>query len=429
MGRKLTTDEFILKAKEIHGDKYDYSLVEYDGKYNKVKIFCKLCNNYFFQSPIHHYLGHGCSICNGKTLKDFIQKSKEIHGDKYDYSLVNIKDDKIKIICPKHGIFEQNKYLHKNGSICPKCSIDNKKNKIHTKFNNITFIQKSKDIHGDKYDYSLVDYKNIKTKVKIICPIHGTFEQTPDNHIKGCDCYMCKSNNNYNIEKFISKANEIHQNRYNYSLVNYINNRIKIKIVCSTHGIFEQTPNSHLSGNGCNFCYRENNKKTTDEFINDANIIHNNKYDYSLIKYENNFKKIKIICPSHGVFEQAPNTHLNKKGCPKCKSSKGELMVEKYLMDHNINYIKQKTYNGCVSKNNNKLKFDFFIEDYNSCIEFDGIQHFIKINYWGGEEGFKNLQKRDQIKNEYCKNNNIRLIRIKYDDDIENKLNKELFNI
>jgi len=133
--------------------------------------------------------------------------------------------------------------------------------------------------------------------------------------------------------------------------------------------------------------------------------------------------KIKIICKKHGIFEQTPDNHINKKtGCPICNESKGEKEIRIILNNLNIKYIKQKTFNNC--KNKRKLPFDFYLTDYNLCIEFDGIQHFKSIEYFGGEKVLKETQKRDLIKNNYCKENNIKLLRIKYNENILKKLKK-----
>jgi len=173
------------------------------------------------------------------------------------------------------------------------------------------FIQDALIIHSDKYDYSLVDYISSHKKVKIICHIHGIFEQKPCNHtISKQGCPKCKDTRlNNNI--FIDKSNIIHNNRYDYSLVEYINNKTKIKIICKEHGIFEQVPSEHLKGSGCAKCNYDKQKKNLYDFIIDSNKIHNNKYDYSLVEYIGANKKIKIICTEHEIFHQTPSAYIN----------------------------------------------------------------------------------------------------------------------
>ena len=219
---------------------------------------------------------------------------------------------------------------------------------------------------------------------------------------------------------FIKRSMDIHNNKYDYSLVEYKNNRTKIKIICPIHGLFEQTPYKHLIGRGCHYC-AGNLQLNTIDFIKKSNEIHNYLYDYSLSKYINTITKVKIICPKHGVFEQTPNCHLNQGyGCQKCSESKGEKQIRKFLEKNEIKYNYEKTFENCKFKY--KLKFDFYLPDYNTCIEYNGIQHYKPVNYFGGEKVLKYQKNNDKIKDIYCKSNNIELLTIKYDEDIIPKL-------
>jgi len=222
-------------------------------------------------------------------------------------------------------------------------------------------------------------------------------------------------------QKFLLKdQKKIHGDRYDYSLVDYVGIHQNIKIICSKHGIFQQLPNNHLKGLGCAKCSNIK-RKTKEEFIVNSNDVHENKYDYSLAEYKNNRTKVKIICPIHGVFEQCPDAHINQnQGCPKCKRSKGEEYVEKFLIKNNINFITQKTFDRCIDVI--KLHFDFYLPDYNICIEYDGKQHYHVVQRFGGENGFIDRVKKDKIKNDYCTANNIELFRIRYNDVIYDKL-------
>ena len=279
------------------------------------------------------------------------------------------------------------------------------------------FIERSKNIHNDKYDYSLTDYIRSKTKIKIICPNHGIFEQRPNDHLSGYGCPKCASNYKLNKDVFIKKSKIKHNNIYDYSMVNYINYETKVKIICPIHGVFEQTPHHHLNGIKCPNC-SHNKKIKLEEFINQCIKTHGYKYDYSLVKYKNSKKnKIEIICKKHGIFQQTPYEHKKGSGCPICNESKGERNIRFILDNKNIKYKYQKKFKDCKYKS--ILSFDFYLPEYNLCIEFDGEQHETPINIFGGIEGLKIRQKRDQIKNEYCQNNNIRLIRIKHDDNID----------
>jgi len=363
-----------------------------------------------------------------KTTEEFIKEAKKIHGNRYDYSKVKYINYYTKVIigCKLHGYFSQIPATHiNNGSGCIFCgrkSCGEKKNS-----NTEEFIKKAIKIHGNKYDYSKVNYINAKTKVEIICKQHGIFNQIPDKHLSGNGCKFCgyKSNSIKQIlgkEKFIEMANKIHNNKYDYSLSEYVNNNTKIKIICQANHIFEQTPDIHLRGNGCKYC-SGNYNSNTEEFIKKAIKIHGNKYDYSKVNYINAKTKVEIICSKCGIFEQTPTTHLSGCGCIYCRESRGEREIFKILDKIIIKYERQKIFIYCRYKW--PLKFDFYIPEI-GCIEFDGIQHYEPIEYWGGINNFKEIKKRDQIKKNYCKDNNIPLYIIKYDENIEEKMKEIL---
>jgi hypothetical protein len=280
------------------------------------------------------------------------------------------------------------------------------------------FIERAKKIHGDAYDYSKVNYIKYTTKVKIICPIHGEFEQTPESHLKGKKCNKCYGRN-LTTQEFIDKANLVHNNRYDYSKVNYKNGELKIDIICSLHGSFKQSPHTHLLGRGCPKC--ANKDITIDEFITKANLVHNNKYYYSKFTYINAKTKGVIICPKHGEFWQIPNSHLLNHGCPECAQSKIEskdcILIEKYLIKNSYKYIKEKTFIDCKSMNSKELRFDFYLVDKNILIEYNGEQHYKFINYFHRNiKGFYKQIERDIIKFLWAKENNIGLLTIKYND-------------
>jgi len=336
------TEQFIEKAKLIHGDKYDYSKVDYINCSTKIIIICKE-HGEFTQTPNNHLHGYGCGKCAGtakSNTKEFIEKAKLIHEDLYDYSKVNYKNNITKtiIICKEHGEFQQTPKLHLKGAGCSKCAGTAKSN---TK----EFIEKAKSIHGDKYDYSKVDYKNTKTEVIIICKIHGNFKQTPSSHLNGNGCCKCSGNYTMTTEEFIEKAKSIHEDKYDYSKVEYKNTKTNVIIICKIHGNFDQTPSSHLNGNGCCKC-SGNYTMTTEEFIEKAKSIHNDKYDYSKVEYKNSNTDIIIICKIHGEFKQKPVIHYwNKSGCPKCanKNITTEEFIEKSKLIHGDKYDYSKT--------------------------------------------------------------------------------------
>jgi very-short-patch-repair endonuclease len=218
---------------------------------------------------------------------------------------------------------------------------------------------------------------------------------------------------------FIEKAKIVHGNKYDYSLVDYKNNYTKVKIICPIHGVFEQKPYAHTSNkSGCPKCGLEKSSKkqrmSYEKFIEKAKTVHGNKYDYSLVKYINAKTKIKIICPIHGVFEQIPDNHLRKNyGCPKCKASHGENKIRILLKKNNILFEEQKRFKDC--KNKLPLPFDFYIPSLNTVIEFQGEQHYTPMKYSNSKEKFIKTK-------EFCISNNINFIEIKYNEDIESIL-------
>lgn len=230
--------------------------------------------------------------------------------------------------------------------------------------------------------------------------------------------------------EFISKASKIHNNLYNYSLVEYIKNNINVLIICNTHGEFSQMPLSHLKGSGCPICAnikRNETKKINSNFIERSINIHGNKYDYTKSNYTKAHDMITIICPIHGEFEQLATNHLSGKGCYKCseslKESKKLIIIDKFLDSLNLFYHHEYRFNDC--RNIKPLPFDRYIPELNLCIEYDGEQHFIPTLHWGGEEKLMQYKINDEIKTNYCKENDIKLLRIKYNDNVDEIL--ELF--
>ena len=262
------------------------------------------------------------------------------------------------------------------------------------------------------YDYSLMEYIKANLKIKIICKEHGLFEQEPIVHLRS-GCPKCSKNYTVLKEDFIIQANKIHNNLYDYSKIDFKNMNTKIKIICKEHGEFEQVPSNHVSrSSGCPKC-NGGGRFNKEYFIIQANKTHNDLYDYSQVNYMNNHTKVKIICKTHGEFEQAPSFHIHRKnGCPKCKESQGERKIRQLLEKYNIKYVKEYSFIDCLSPSNKLLKFDFYLPVLDIIIEYDGIQHFEPVDFFGGEESFKKTQLHDQIKNNYCKKKNIYLIRL-----------------
>lgn len=309
---KYTSADIVEQFKKKHGDTYDYSLVDYIHSQIKVKIICKK-HGLFEQLVGMHRKGQGCAKCmyDGKrsNLSDVIARFKAVHGERYDYSLVNYKnvDSKVTIKCAEHGHFKQTPYHHASGNGCPKCIGRHKTLSELLKLFNL--------IHSDRYDYSKVILTSSSHKVKIICKEHGIFEQRIDGHLSGKGCIKCSGTYQYNTSEITEKFISVHGEKYGYQLVDYKNIHEKIKIICSEHGVFEQTSGSHLAGNGCPIC-APNYQPSTSEVVEQFKKIHFDKYDYSKVDYRGAFVDVEIICKIHGSFMQVAKTHKKGSGCP-----------------------------------------------------------------------------------------------------------------
>ena len=296
---------------------------------------------------------------------------------------------------------------------------------------------------GNNISFEKMKYINSNTPYTLICTKHkcemtsttGSFYRS-----KGCLCKECEKEywQKINKEKFIQKANEIHNNKYNYSKINYINNMIKIEIICPEHGSFWQTPSNHIHKKlkqGCPICGHNkaglNTRFSKEEFIQKAKEVHGDKYDYSKINYTTMKKKIEIICPEHGSFWQIPDNHIRKAyGCPNCDESHGEAQINLWLNKNGYKekFIREKTFTNDYDPKGWPLPYDFYIPEKNLLIEFQGIQHFkpTRFNGISKDQAIKILKERrhyDWLKRKYARDKKIGIIYINYTDDI----NKVLF--
>lgn len=343
------------------------------------------------------------------TQEEFIKRSIEIHGEKYDYSKIRYINSRtpVCIICPEHGEFWQTPHSHLLGHGCKLCAVkkvaeNGSKTKTYT---TEKFIKLAKKVHGNKYDYSKVNYINSKTKICIICPVHGEFWQLPNKHLSGYGCRFCgydkvAKERTTSKEDFIEKSIKKWGNKYDYSKVKYINNATKVCITCKKHGDFWQTPANHLYFEGCPYC--SNKIMNTKIFIERSRKEHGNYYDYSKVEYVNPNTKVHIICPEHGDFLQYPYAHMNGSGCPKCKNiSILEKNVERIFSEKKIEFVRQKRFKWL-----GKQSIDFFIPTKNIGIECQGKQHFMETMFG---ESFEIIVNRDKKKKQLCSENGVKL--------------------
>jgi hypothetical protein len=385
--KNYNTKNFIEKAIKIHGNRYDYSKVEYIKSNEKITVICKE-HGEFKQVASSHLVGYGCKKCKIYKIKfttnEFIIESKKIHKEKYDYSLVEYKGckQKIKIICKNHGIFEQIPKSHLYGMGCRKCGQELTGKKNGSSYEE--FINRSKEIYEDKYDYSKVKYLNATTKVIIICKEHGEFTQIPMSHLRKMKgCKKCNGRYMINTNEFIIEAKKKHGNKYDYSKVNINRSIDKISIICKIHGEFEQLPSCHLKGKGCFKCgyiLSANAKKSnTEKFIEKAIKIHCDKYNYSKVNYEYGKKRVIIICKEHGEFTQTPEKHLLERGCSKCNSSfsKPQIQWLDFLENFNNITIQHAMNDGEFRIPTTRYFADGYCKENNTIYEFHG-------DYWHG---------------------------------------------
>jgi len=360
-----------------------------------------------------------------EKISKFVEHVSNIHNCKYDYSetIYNKLRDKIKIICPIHGVFYQRADHHYRGSGCKQCIT--KKSGTRHKITKEYFLEKANVVHNNTYCYDKVTTVSSSKYITISCKKHGDFSQQVKSHLSGAGCKKCSNEKDMlrrtgNTTHFIEQSNKIHNNRFDYSKTKYVKSYLKIIVTCKDHGDFIITPHSHLQGKKCRKCSNIEGKNkrtyTQHEFIEKSILIHGNIYDYSKVEYKGVEHKINIICKKHGVFEQEATGHLQGYGCPKCNLSKGELKIIHFFENNNIEYESQYRYNDCRDKLPLPFDFKINIKDIDLLIEFNGQQHYRPYFKFGGEVAMINTQKRDSIKSEYCKHHNIPLLVIKYDD-------------
>jgi len=392
MNTEKKTKEFIERAKVIHGDRYDYSKTKYTGVHDKLLITCRE-HGAFEQIAHDHLQGKGCPECARErfkkqfatTTEEFIRRAKTTHGNKYDYSkakYVNSKT-KVEIVCPVHGSFWQNPLKHVKGSGCPKCARDNKvSTKTVGKYTRKIFIERARKVWGKRWIYPNNSDWSSSSLIKIICPLHGKFQQRVSDHLAGnVGCAVCRENSNTEktFASFLAKAKQVHGDKYDYSKVQYTNNKTKVEIVCPIHGSFWQAPFNHLQGYGCPECGadRQANARSTDlkGFEKQARQVHGDKYEY--LSYKNKRGMVRLKCPVHGEFEIKASYHLSGGGCPKChtNSSNGE--------DELFHWLQTIVDQSKITRRRKDVispyELDLVVEDQKIAIEFNG-------SYWHSEK-------------------------------------------
>jgi very-short-patch-repair endonuclease len=424
----MTTEILKKRLEEIFGNEYDYSKLEYTNSKTKVCVICPK-HGEFYSLPHNLIAKKGCPICryeksaskNKIPLDRIIEKANLVHDFKYDYSLITeYKNNRIKypIICHKkdnngeeHGVFYQDFDHHINKKHgCPHCGGNAKKTTE-------SFVKEAKEIHGNNYDYSKSEYKGIHVPLCIICFKHGEFWQRPNDHLRGQGCPKCRGEKIWNkrgrltVEMVKEGFKKVHGDEYDYSLfTEYKNNRTKIPIICKKHGVFYVSPNNHLMGRGCPKCksnkISEKQRLSINEVVERIKKVHGDKFIIpNDFEYKNNQAKVKLICKEHGEFHQNPFNLWKGVGCPKCNKSKLENEMSMILKENNIAFEEQKKFDWLGN-----LELDFYLPQYNTAIECQGIQHFKPIDIFGGEKQLKQQKEWDQKKKTLCEEHGIKII-------------------
>lgn len=407
--KKINTKTLIKEFTETHGDRYDYSLVNYINSSTKVEIVCRE-HGPFMQNPTLHKKGANCPECSGlKRMNSvsFIKKAIAVHGGKYDYRMVDYKNNKSKvsIICPSHGEFKQNPNNHLSGHGCPYCG-----NTVphDTKW----FVEQATKVHGSRYSYQQANYTGLDNKVTVICQEHGPFEQTAAHHLKGCNCPVCSNTVPIDLASFLSRAESVHGDRYDYSKVHNPKSSRKVVITCKEHGEFNQSVYLHLSGSGCPICAGV--RHTSETFQDKANLVHGNKYQYFDGDYSGNTEYITAVCHKHGEFKVRARDHLNNSvGCIKCSRnySKKEEWLYKELRKEGFKVVRGDK--SLIPP----LELDMVIHDKKIAIEFNGVR-------WHSEKFGKDKHYHAN-KTEAVKAAGYRLIHV-WEDDFDNDKVREL---
>lgn len=282
------------------------------------------------------------------------------------------------------------------------------------------YVIRANEVHNNTYDYSKTQYLRMASKITITCKRHGDFEQVAQDHINGKQCRYCARNQPTESE-FLEKFQEIHPtldfSKFKYT---YQSNKSTFEVKCTVCNIvfFPCISNLVNQKSGCPKC-NNNLQKDTKTFISEAIEIHGNNFNYDNVEYTNAHGIIDIHCKKHDVIFSIPAFHhLKGRGCDKCSSesnsSHAVRLIERILTEMNISYSREVRFDSC--RNVLPLPFDFYIESLNLCIEYDGVQHFKPLKHWGGEKSFHNRNENDGIKTKYCQDNNINLLRLKYDE-------------
>lgn len=318
---KMTTELFILKSKEAWGDRWDYSSTEYANTSTPLTFICP-DHGPFTQTYSNHLASKlGCSGCLGYTkgVDGFLELAKEVWGDRWDYSNIDYKDRNIPIVitCRIHGNFKQSPRTHLSGAVgCSSCSMESRTSE---------FLNKAREVWGDKWDYSNLNYKGARKDVTVTCPDHGEFTQLAYKHLDGIvGCYACGGNVMPSSQNYLDRAKKVWGSRWEYGSSSASQWGDCIEVQCPKHGEFYQRLGSHLQGKvGCPECRYAESRMSSDVLLSKAQEVWGDRWDYSNTSWDSGSSgTYNFICREHGEFEQTYSGHImGRVGCSKCHSS------------------------------------------------------------------------------------------------------------
>lgn len=367
MAKKLTQEEFIERAKKVHGDKYDYGKTVYTNNKQKITVTCPLHGDFKIRAD-GFLRGSGCQECGGTkkmTQEEFIEKANFVHNNffTYEHCIFNGVDKKVIVTCPIHGDFEVKGNNHLSGVNCKQC----KKEKINHK---ITKLPK----------------RNVSTQ-------------------------------KLTTKEFIEKAKEKWGDKYTYENVKYTKSNVDVMVTCPIHGDFPVTPNHFLNNRGCPKCGK-NYTPTTEEFIDRLKEVNGDRYTYEKTIYKSTHEPVILTCPIHGDFINEPSNLLKGQGCPNCAESILEKEISELLKKNNILFERQKRFLWL-----GRQSLDFYLPDYNIAIECQGEQHFEPVEMFGGILQYEKQVENDKLKEINCKLNNVLILycarKKKYIDNVK----------
>ena len=430
MGRKKSNEEYVIELADKN-PKLEV-LEPYVNSQTPILHRCKIHNIEWKIRPSGALYGYGCYLCKKEQYKE----TKQFTHDEYCHKLKELNIDIIPLEkyqgmktpilhkCLKHNvewIINPDNILR--GCGCRMCGgekIAIKNGKTHEQYvGELAIVNPNIEVLGT--------YSGANKKILHRCKIDNyKWSATPANILYGTGCPKCGGSLRRTPEEYRIEVANIHENIE--VIDNYINITTRIKHKCNIHNyIWETSPQSILLGSGCPLCGRDklskSTRKTQEEYENElANI---NPNVVCIDEYITSLTPIKHKCLNcNNEWIVAPSNLLAGHGCPRCKSSNGEKIIKEWLISHNILFEEQKRFEDCRDKR--CLPFDYYLPDNNSCIEYDGLQHYEEVKFWGGKDNLEYTQNHDKIKTEYCEQNNIDLLRIPYYADIETELSNFL---